>query len=470
MLTLADSSDRSPQRREIYNPVTESALKVRPFHLRTRESPYSRTMLIATNRTAHPHAGVRQQSQPRPTPTVASEPLTSTRQRLGQLTGTAITVGHTAAALKEAFPGFISPSIHGATPLEQQQITQILDGLPLHHVSQIDTVSMVPEIASGKPGWVTLGTAWDYPASSEIRLSQKELTSYDKMADTLIHEVGHTTDYSRRPFRLGPTASSHTPYGEGAKVTEYAGTNAREDYAESYQEYHQRPENLREVNPAKYEDQKQSNTPGFFDRLVDREEFRETGKTIGRWMGPNKITRHTLESVGAAAGLHQVGHGLTQWVDSASTGDGLQHASGILNTVSGALAFTGAAPLAAVSLQAANQALGRAVKRGELSGDEVGATVATAVRPIEAAFGRKASPIEADHRPGKVLAVAAGGALGGTVGALAGPYLGVLAGYHIAGGVGGAIGLVAGGALGFLGGSELGGRLGSTLADLRHPT
>ena len=387
-------------------------------------------------------------------------------QKLGQVGGAALSIGHTAAAIKDAFPGFLYPSIHGATPVEQQQITKILDGLPLHHVSQIDTISMVPEIPSGKPGWVTLGTAWDYPASAEIRLSHKELTTYDKMADTLIHEVGHTTDYSRRPFRLGPTASSHAPYGEGGKVTDYAETNAKEDYAESYQEYHQRPERLREINPEKYDDQIASNTPSFMERLVDRKEFRETGKTIGSLMGPNKITRHVIESAGAAAGLLQLGHGVTQWADSASTGDSLQHASGILNTVSGALAFSGAAPLAAVGVQAANNALTRAVKRGDLSAAEVESTVSLPVRPIEAAFGRQAARIQEDHRPGKVLAVATGGALGGTAGALAGPYLGVLAGYHIAGGIGGAVGLVAGGALGFLGGSELGGRIGGALADL----
>ena len=119
-----------------------------------------------------------------------------------------------------------------------------------------------------------------------------------------------------------------------------------------------------------------------------------------------------------------------------------------------------------MGVQAANQALTRAVKRGDLSAAEVESTVALPVRPIEAAFGRKASRIAVDHRPGKVAAVAVGGALGGTAGALAGPYLGVMAGYHVAGGIGGAVGLVAGGALGFLGGSELGGRIGGTLADL----
>lgn len=395
-----------------------------------------------------------------------ASPAAALGQTLGKVGGAAISVGHTAAAIKDAFPGFIYPSVHGATPAEQQQIMKILDGLPLHHVSQVDTVSMVPEIPSGKPGWVTLGTAWDYPASAEIRLSRQELTTYDKMADTLIHEVGHTTDYSSRPFRFGPTDSSKAPYGQGDRVTDYAHTNNKEDYAESYQEYHQRPDRLREVNEAKYEGQKATNTPSFLQRLVDREEFRETGKTVANLMGPNKATRHVLESAAAAAGLIQVGHGVTQWVNSASSGDPLEHATGVLNTVSGAIALSGAAPLAAVGVQAANQALTRAVRRGALSAEEVESTVTLPVRPIEAAFGRKAAQIQEQHRPGKVLAVATGGALGGTAGALAGPYLGVLAGYHIAGGIGGAVGLVAGGALGFLGGSELGGRLGGALTDL----
>lgn len=390
----------------------------------------------------------------------------STGEKLAKFGRAATTVGHTAVTIRDAFPDFIYPSIHNARATEHLQITKILDDLPLHHVSQVDTISMVPEIANDRPGWVTLGTAWDYPASSEIRLSHKELTTFNKMADTLIHEVGHTTDYSRRPFRLGPTASSHAPYGEGGRVSSYAETNAREDYAESYQEYHQRPERLQKIDAQKYEDQKRSNTPSFMEKLVDRKEFRETGKTIGKMMGPNKTTRHVIENGQVVAGLLQFGNGLTQWANSADASDPLQHASGILNTASGALAASGASPLAAVGVQAANTALVRAVKRGDLSAEEVESTISLPVRPIESVLGAKVARIADDHRPGKVAAVAVGGGLGGTAGTFVGPYLGVLAGYHVAGGIGGAVGLVAGGALGFLGGSEIGGRLGGALADL----
>jgi len=56
--------------------------------------------------------------------------------------------------------------------------------------------------------------------------------------------------------------------------------------------------------------------------------------------------------------------------------------------------------------------------------------------------------------------------VGGAIGSLVGPYLGVIGGYHLAGGLGGSVGLVAGGMLGFLGGSELGGRVAGRFAGL----
>ena len=379
----------------------------------------------------------------------------------------AVTVATTATTMLDALPGFVYPSVLNATGAEHAQIMSTLDRLPLHHVSGIDTVEMATSIASDKAGWVILGRAHDYGLTNDIHLSRTELTTPLKMEDTLIHEVGHTVDYNHKPYPFGPGASSHHPYGgEGARVTEYAGTNPREDYAETYQEYHQRPENLKQVNPDKYADQAENNRPSFMERMVDRKEFRETGKSVGELLGPNKATRQALETVRGAAGALQMINGVQQWSSSAWTGDGLQHASGILNTASGAIMLSGVAPLASVGLQAANFALGRAVQKAELSAAEVESTVALPVRPLEALFGREGKPIQDDHRPGKVLAVATGGAIGGTAGALVGPYLGVLGGYHLAGGLGGAVGLVAGGLLGFLGGSALGGRAGAALADL----
>ena len=391
------------------------------------------------------------------------------KSRVGQAISAAIDVATTGSAVLKAFPSFVYPSLHNVSSTEQAQIMGVLDKLPLNNVSQIANISMVGEISTDKPNWVILGRAYDYGASNQIQLSQKQLTTPSRFEGTLIHEVGHTTDYSKKPVRPLPTAggaSSHGPYGKAPHITGYAETNPKEDYAETYEEFHRNPEHLKEVAPEKYEDMKRQNHQSFMEKLVDRKEFRETGKFLGEKLGPNQPTRHFVEAASYATSLIQVGNGIQQWVGSANSGDKLAHASGILTTASGAIMASGVSPLAGLGVQAANVALRRAVQRGDLTADEVESTVALGVRPLESMFGRDSSPIQKAHRPGKVLAVATGGAVGGTAGSLAGPYLGVLAGYHLGGGIGGAIGLAVGGIAGFLGGTEIGGRAGGALAEL----
>jgi len=206
--------------------------------------------------------------------------------------------------------------------------------------------------------------------------------------------------------------------------------------------------------------------PSLLERLVDREEFRETGKSMAEAFEGSEASRHTAQGAYLASAALQGVHGVSQWVRSAESGDSLGHSSGILNTVAGVALVSGLNPLIAMGVQGANQALQGSVRAGRLSAQEVESTVALPVRPVEALFGRKAVRVAEEHRPAKVLAVASGGAVGGAIGSLVGPYLGVIGGYHLAGGLGGSVGLVAGGMLGFLGGSELGGRVAGRFAGL----
>lgn len=430
-------------------------------------------MLITTSKAANANSTPLLGAPKAATPAVEAEPKDEVQVRRGPVKktlralGKAVDVATTGAAVLNAFPKFIYPSVINATAAEQAQIYSTLDNLPINHVAGVSTINVVPSIPSDKPGWIVFGNATDYGLTSRIHLSRETLTTPQGWDDTLIHEVGHTVDYGHKPYPFGPGASAHAPYGgNGARVTDYAGTNEKEDYAETYQEYHQRPDNLKKVNPDKYQDQVENNHQSFMEKLVDRKEFRETGKFLGQLMGPNKPTRHAIDSALAVSGGVQILRGVEQWSASAYNGDSLQHAQGILSTVSGALLLSGVSPLAAVGVQAASTALAQSVKRGDLNAKEVESTIALPVRPLESVFGRKASHIEEDHRVGKVLAVATGGAVGGLAGSIAGPYLGVLGGYHIAGGMGGAIGLVAGGVLGFMGGTQVGGRVGGALADL----
>lgn len=377
--------------------------------------------------------------------------------------GHALTLGGTVVRSFEAFPDFVGPSIFGATAAETTQIHNVLDSLPQQHTSQISNIRMVDTLHNPTPGRITLGRANDFAAFGEIRLAREHLQTPDRLANTLTHEVGHTTDYSEQPFGFLNKHSAHGPYGEGPHITEYAKTNHREDLAESYEEFHRRPDNLREVAPDKYKDLEELNTDSFLESLVDRKEFRETGRYIAEKIGPNRLTRNTIEAAKYGASFAQMGNGILQWAGSAATGDSMAHATGILNTAAGTVFASGMAPMLGIGIQGANQALQRFVKRGQLTPQEVESTIAFPVRPIEAMFGRDKAPILEEHRPAKVLAVATGGALGGAAGSFLGPYAGVLAGHRLAGGLGGTIGMVAGGVLGFLGGSEIGGRIGGAL-------
>lgn len=380
--------------------------------------------------------------------------------------GQALTIGASVARSFKAFPNFVYPSIYGATGAERTAILSTLDSLPLHHVNDVKSIRFVPDIPHPEPGWVTNGQAWGFGPSNEISLSRSQLTTPDKIASTLTHEIGHTTDYESRWFKLFGERSSKAPFGQGNHVSEYAKTNHFEDFAESYKNYHRNPEALKKAAPEKFEVIEKMSKPGLLQSLVDRTEFRETGKFLAESIGPTRVARHAVQVGYYASSILQLTHGVSQWHRSKETGDALGHASGILNTAAGLAFFSGMSPLLGMAFQGANHALNRSVAKGKLTPGEVESAVALPVRPLETLLGRKATEVKDEHRPGKVAAVALGGALGGTAGSLVGPYLGVMAGYHIAGGLGGAIGMIAGGLGGFIVGAELGGRAGGALAGL----
>lgn len=377
-----------------------------------------------------------------------------------------LTAGAAVARSFKAFPGFVYPSVYNASAVEQQQIYNGLDRLPLHHVNDIKAIEVVAEIPNPTPGYVTNGRAWDFHGTNHMELSRKELSNPAKWLRTQTHETGHAVDYESQMFKLFGERSSKNPFGKGPYISDYAQTNAREDFAESYEEFFVDPENLKQTAPEKYEAIKKMTEPSLMERLIDRKEFRETGKYMADLIGPNKPARHAVQSAFYLSSVLQVGHGVTQWIGSKESGDPMAHTSGILNTLSGALFFTGMTPLVGMAVQGANHALHNAVRKDRLGAEEVESAVAFVARPVEGLLGREKTEIKAEHRPGRVAAIATGGAVGGTAGALIGPYAGVMAGYHLAGGLGGAIGMVAGGLAGFVGGASLGGKLGGLAADL----
>ena len=164
-----------------------------------------------------------------------------------------LTAGAAVARSFKAFPGFVYPSVYSASAVEQQQIYNGLDRLPLHHVNDIKAIEVVAEIPNPTPGYVTNGRAWDFHGTNHMELSRKELGNPAKWLRTQTHETGHAVDYESQMFKLFGERSSRNPFGQGPYISDYAQTNAREDFAESYEEFFVDPENLKQTAPEKYE-------------------------------------------------------------------------------------------------------------------------------------------------------------------------------------------------------------------------
>lgn len=378
-----------------------------------------------------------------------------------------------------AFPKFIYPTIFDATALERQKIYDVLDSLPLQDVNSVKSITVVPEIASDRPGWVTRGRAFDHTVTNYMELSRKELADPKDFRKVLIHETAHTRDFESAWFGTFREDSSKEPFGKGPYVTDYAKTNRHEDYAETYAYYHVDPEGTKQKVPEKYEAIRKSEEPSFIESLIDRKEFRETGRWLGDNLASSRAGRNSLQTFYFLSGGLQAAQGLDQLRKSTEMGlDPLHHYQGVLNVAAGVLFGSGVLALPGMAVHSAQRALNRAVQREEIAPLDADAAVRLASDPVERVVRGVGSRVgfvapfqslserfpNADPKRARAVGIAAGGALGGIAGTIAGPYGGVIAGYHLAGPVGGAVGLVVGALGGYALGTEVGGRLGGAIA------
>ncbi len=397
------------------------------------------------------------------------------------VTNATIYKGLALSRVVHAFPNFIYPTITGATPAERSFILNVLDGLPLKDVNSVKGLSVVPSIPNAS------GLAFRHTVTNTIQLSREQISIRPEwFREVLTHEVGHTKDYASSWFNhpgLG-NHSSKAPWGQGPYVTEYAGKSHFEDYGDSYARFHTDPESLKQANPEKYRIIEEQEKLGLLDRLIDRKEFRETGKWIGEHVAPSQGVRTALQVGFWATGAFQFVHGLGQMHQATEKDDPKLHMAGVLNVAAGAMFATQLMSGAGLAIQGANRALHKAIDRGEITARDGDAMVRTFSDPVEKgvrflgqAIGLSA-PFEPlvpkmpgteqaapkDVKKARAAAIATGGAVGGLAGGLLGPYGGVLAGYQLAGPVGGAVGLVVGGMVGYAAGASLGGQAGGTLA------
>lgn len=350
---------------------------------------------------------------------VASSPSFRPLQRTGQAVAD---LGTTISAL----PKFIYPTVVG-NPQQESLIWSALDAMPMQHAVRPNSIQVVPNIDGGQN---ILGR--NMSPVGRITLSEQGYGMQDPgtFQNTVNHEVGHSVDHRTGLFGVvtHTRPSDAAPFGQGPNVSDYANTNPREDFAESYELHRHDPGALRAVNPAKEDVLSKLDKPSFLERLVDRPAFRETGKWIGRQFHEMPALRTGLEILRQTGIATLALGGTARLTQGVVQGDSLGMAQGLLQTGAG------------VGLAMAPQAPWLGLVATAALGGNMG---------VKYAQERHADKTQ-------TLATLMGASVGGAVGGFVAP-LGLTAlGYSVAGPVGGAIGLVTGGLLGGRVGAKLG--------------
>ena len=318
-----------------------------------------------------------------------------------------------------ALPGFFYPSVYG-TAIEKDVIYQTLESLPLEDVAKVASVRMKDTL--GSPNLLGLNR----PTLGAISINR---TGYgmdlEKVSSVLIHEVGHSVDYpNQMASQLTGGLSSSDPWGTGPFISDYAGTMAPEDFAESYRAYHLRPEELKATAPGKFEALQEAHEQTFLEAFVDRPAFRETGQLVGKAMGKVPYLRWGLEFASQMAAMNAAMTGV---------GDVLQGnlIRGAVGTGAGlALAFSQSHPLlgpVGLALMGARDGYDRALEEGVGMAGAAGSMVGAATGGLVGGFVAPLGLTMAGH----ALAGPVGGAVGLMVGAFTGPVIGTTVGSKV---------------------------------------
>jgi hypothetical protein len=388
----------------------------------------------------------------------------------------------------KAFPKFIYPSFEKMTAEEVRTIYSYLDKLPLKDVNSVDRIQILPELKDAS------GLAYRNPAEPFIQLSRQQLNLDPHWAETVtVHEVGHTKDYETALFGIFKHESTKTGvWGKGPWMTDYAKTNHWEDFAETHAFYHLHPEELKTKCPEKYARMAELEKLGTFDRLIDRQAFRETGKYIGEKLGDLPYLRSGVDILSFALGFLQIAKGFGELEQGVHRGDLKKKMDGTLDIAAGTCFASKIFCVPGLAIDGAKQALDRAIDKGDITSEQGNALVQHTIGAIGGPLAKIAHWVKSkfSHKPpsaqamtpaapatdpekklslgtvAKAATIAAGGAAGSVGGGIVGPYMGLMAGFSVAGPLGGALGLVIGCLTGILVGNKIGGEAGSLIGEL----
>lgn len=249
----------------------------------------------------------------------------------------------TVASALRAMPKFIYPSVVG-TAAEEKAIYDALDKLPLKDVTASSVLHVVPGLTdTGISGMAQPGLT-----HTRILLDQGYIN--DGRAESLVHhEQGHAVDYSGGYGLLG-ALNWRGPFGSGPFVSEYASGNRYEDWAESYEAYHRDPVAFARDFPQKAHiiEQAERTTPG--EHMLDNEQVRHAGRTVGHALGQVPFLRTGLETGLALLSPIQLHRGAKALAQGLVHDDDALKLRGKMSLITGVLmGLPGGAPLATVA-------------------------------------------------------------------------------------------------------------------------
>lgn len=248
-----------------------------------------------------------------------------------------------AASALEALPNFVYPSIYGASEAQRQAIYSALDQLPLEDATASATMTVIPNLVD------TGISGMSQPGASHVRilLDSSYLDNPSLARDLVFHENGHAVDYSGG-FGLLGSNNWRGHFGSGPFVSHYAESNRYEDWAETYEHYHNGSD-LSAV-PDKAEVIRRVSDQNPLNKAVDTPRVRSAGKSIGEALGSVPYLRDGLELASSLVAPIQIYRGTGDLLKGLETDDGELKLKGKFNLATGLfLTLPGASPLALVS-------------------------------------------------------------------------------------------------------------------------
>jgi len=214
----------------------------------------------------------------------------------------------TAAKALKAIPKFLYPSIRNATAVEEAMITETLDSLPLRTVTTTNSITINPNLANELDA---MGAARDIIFDKPIELDRGYAAIEELNRGTLIHELGHTRDFSEVAVPY-VSRSSFKPFGKPPFVFDsgldtpgdipYSAFSAQEDFAQSHKMYQMNPEELKAACPEKYEVMRRLHEPNLYDKIMDRSGIRKLGKKLSKTIDKVPHLRTALSVIGKIMG------------------------------------------------------------------------------------------------------------------------------------------------------------------------